>query len=84
MALLEHRDRGDANLTGVFHSLHGTKGTSHILVLFVSNDGSVLVDWYSSKDLLTHRNWSSKNIAFVALQTWYEFGFSSVKSQPLY
>ena len=46
-----------------------------------SNDGIVLVDWYSPKDPANPQNWSSKKRAFVALQIWYALELSTFKSK---
>lgn len=76
--------QGRADLEATFHDSHLTKEQSHTIAPSVSTDGTILVGWYSTEDPANPKNWSSKKKAFVALQIWYTFEFSSTKSQFLY
>lgn len=52
-----------------------TKEKFHTIVPSISEDGTILVDWYSSEDPANPQNWASKKKAFVAMQIWYTFKF---------
>lgn len=65
------------------HHSHLTSEKVHAIVPSVSEDGTILVDWYSSDDPANPQNWPSKKKAFVAMQIWYIFKFCTAKSQLL-
>ena len=66
---IEGHDR--AKSAEAFHDSPPSSEKFHAIVPSVSEDGTILVTWYSSDDPANPQNWPGKKKAFVAMQIWY-------------
>ena len=62
-------------------SCNSSKEDPQPIVPSKSEDGTILVDWYTTDDPDNPRNWTGLKKAFVVLQIWYKLPGKEIKEQ---